>query len=219
MSPQIAPLLHFPGRVIRQSLPQESVAVGLVSLPSARCQPNSTRPFTSRSSLSALALVVLSGLLCKTASAATHITSLSVSATVVSGCRVSPGSAEPAASEPNSWSAPVSVVCSLPVAYQVSVSSNSEMAPGIGHGMELAGLGSSSQALAGLAGYAQTRDLDSLRVPNNPINHRAEAAGDPAYSLIGLPSESPAASGDLNNGVDRPADTPAPGITTVTIVY
>jgi hypothetical protein len=219
MSPQVAPLLHFPGRVIRQSLPPAAVAVGLDSLPSARCQSNSTRPLTSRSSLSALAIAIFSGLLCNTAFAATHITSLSVSATVVSGCQVSSASAEPASSGPNSWSAPVSVVCSLPVAYQVSVSSNSQMDPGISHGMELAGLSSGSQALAGLPGYAQARDLDSPRVPNSPIDHRAEAPGEPAYSLTGVSSGSPAVSADAKNGVDRPADTPNPGTMTVTIVY
>jgi hypothetical protein len=211
MSPQIASLLHFPGRVVRQSLPPAAVAAGLVSLPSARCQPNSTRPFTSPASLSVLAIAILSGWLCNTAFAATRITSLGVSATVVSGCQVSPAAAERSASAPGSWTAPVSVVCSLPVAYQVSVSSNSETA----NGTELAALGSTSSLVAGLPGYAQSRDLDSLR----PLDHPVQATEEPAYSLVGLSSGSPASPEGADREADRPVDAPAPRTMTVTIVY
>jgi hypothetical protein len=211
MPPQIASLLHFPGRVIRQLFPPAAVAAGLVSLPSARCQLNSTRPFTFPASLSALAIAIVSGLLCSPGFAAVRITSLGVSATVVSGCQVSPAAAERSASAPGSWSASVNVICSLPVAYQVSVSSNSEMA----NGTELAALGSTSSLVAGLPGYARTRDLDSLR----PLDHSVQATGEPAYSLIGPSSGSPASPESADRGADRPVDAPTPRTMTVTIVY
>lgn len=50
MSPQFASLQYFPGRLVRQSLPSEAIALGRLtfSAPSARCQLNSKPPLTSR---------------------------------------------------------------------------------------------------------------------------------------------------------------------------
>ncbi len=153
------------------------------------------------------AIAVLSGLLCPAAFAATRTGSLLVSATVVSGCQVSPAlsAAEGAASAPNGWSVPVSVTCSLPVSYQVEVSSNSSL--------ELAGLGSPSPAAAGLQGYGRARDLDSLPTPDQPT----KAAAGTEQGAAGLLSPGlPPGSVDIANG---PADGPDPGAITVTIVY
>jgi len=64
-------------------------------------------------------------LLCNPALAATRSASLVVTVTVEAACQVSPvlSAAEIAASRSTSWKNPVSVSCSLPVAYQVTVNS------------------------------------------------------------------------------------------------
>jgi hypothetical protein len=190
MPPQFASLIHFPGRVVRQSLPPVAVALGLLSL-------------------------------CNTAFAATRTNSLFVSATVVAGCQVSAASAQPVASAPNGWTAPVSVNCSLPVAYQVQISSSPQVEPGVGvesepgiePGIELAGIGPNGPAVAGLPGYMQSRG--SLRTPDQPV----QATGEPAYSLISLPSGPSTSSNGAEQGANRNQDAHAPGSITVTIVY
>jgi|HubBroStandDraft_1064217.scaffolds.fasta_scaffold231924_1 hypothetical protein len=183
MSPQFVSLLHFPVRVVRQSLPSVAVVLGLLSL-------------------------------CNSAFAATRTNSLFVSATVAAGCQVSPASAEPAAGAPNAWTASVSVSCSLPVAYQVEVSGNSEMS----HGIELAGLSSTAQAVAGLPGYTY-RDLDSLRAQGHTVDQPLQATGEPAYSLVGPSSALPASPESADEGANRNPDAPTAGSITVTIVY
>ena len=187
MSPQPAHLLYFPGRALRQLL------------------ISSLLPRV-------LAIAILPGLLCGPAFAATHIASLSVSATVVSGCRVSAAlsSADRTASAPNALTVPVSVNCSLPVAYQVAVSSSQHT--------ELASLSSTSPVLAGLPGYARTRDLDSLQTApvDGPIAEPIRVTMEPDYGLTGL-----AASGlpAPSEGANRPADALVAAPITVTIVY
>jgi hypothetical protein len=186
MSSQFASLLHFPGRVVRQSLPTVAVALGLLSL-------------------------------CNSAFAATRTTSLLVSATVAAGCQVSAAAAKPAASAPNGWTAPVSVNCSLPVAYQVMVSSTPQAEPGIETGIgpevELAGLGSARPTVAGFSGSAQARG--SLRALDQPV----QATGEPAYNLIALSSGPSTSSKGAGEGTNRNLDTLASGPITVTIVY
>jgi hypothetical protein len=187
MSPQFASLLHFPVRVVRQSLPSVAVVLGLLSL-------------------------------CNSAFAATRTNSLFVSATVVAGCQVSPASAEPAAGGsstlPALFAAPVSVSCSLPVAYQVNVSSNSEMS----HGIELAGLSSTAPAVAGLPGYTD-RDLESLRAQGHIVDQPSQATGEPAYSLVGSSSTLPASPESAVESPNRNPDASTAGSITVTIVY
>jgi hypothetical protein len=229
MNPRFASLLHFPGCAVRPSLRSVAVALRLLNPPYARCRLNSRRPFTSRASLPVLAIAVFPGLLCNTAFAATRTTSLMVSVTVAAGCQVSPAlsAAEPTASAPNVWNAPVSVNCSLPVPYQVDISSNPQIGPGIEPGIEhgselgieLAGLGSTSAAAVGLPGYAYPRDLDSLRAPNHTVDQPVQATGEPAYSLVGLSSGLPVSPQGADEGTNGNPDAPVRGTITVTIVY
>jgi hypothetical protein len=148
-----------------------------------------------------LAIAAVSGLLCTSALAATHTASVLVSATVVSGCQVSPAlsAAQRAASATDGWSASVSVSCSLPVSYQVAVGNSA--------GIELAGLGPASPLVTA---YGRTRDLASPRTPDEPT---PAAAGDDH----GL-AELIAAQSSVGPG-DRPADGSDPGTVIVTIVY
>jgi len=182
MPPQPVDLSYFPARVVRQPL-------------AFRVWPRF------------LAVAMLSGLMGNVAFAATRTASLLVSVSVLAGCQVSPAlySAERPASAANGLSAPVSVNCSLPVSYQVSVDSLPTT--------ELASLGSTGPDLAGLRGYANPYELDSLRALDESIH----ATGEPEYLLAELaPSGLPVVSGD---GDYRPADGPEPETITVTIVY
>jgi hypothetical protein len=79
------------------------------------------KPFLGIFGIAAL----LSGLMCPAGFAATRITSLSVTATVAAGCQISPASAADtgAKSGKSNWNTPISMSCSLPVAYQIIVSS------------------------------------------------------------------------------------------------
>ena len=68
-------------------------------------------------------LALEASLLCNAAFAATHSASLVVTVTVEAGCQVSPvlAASEIAAFKSTTWKSPVSVSCSLPVPYQVTV--------------------------------------------------------------------------------------------------
>jgi hypothetical protein len=145
-----------------------------------------------------LAVAVLSGLLSHAALAATGTTSLLVSTTVEAGCLVSPTAG--VSSGPNR----VSVSCTLPVAYQVSV----VVVPQSPH----ANIGSTGPDLASLSGGAYTRDLGSLRPQSQPV----PAASDAGHGLASLASTLPADSFETVRGPDDGKDS---GAVSVTIVY
>jgi spore coat protein U-like protein len=107
-----------------------------------------------KSVLPILGIVSLqAGQMCSPGFAATHTTSVSVSATVVAGCQVSPVpfAAKGAVSDSRGWGAPISMSCSLPVPYQISVTNGART--------NLAPLGSAGSNLAGPSPYARTYHL------------------------------------------------------------
>jgi hypothetical protein len=155
----------------------------------------------SRAALFAFALPILSGALSNPAIAATRTSSMVVSVTVAAGCQVSSALSQEqrAAAAPGAWSAPVAVSCSLPVAYQVDVTSGSSM---------------------NLSANEQMAYLDSLRALSLQSNslqsaQSMRAGTKPTWTE---PASSSAADGSLEVA-DGPAQGPDPGAVTVTIVY
>jgi len=149
-------------------------------------------------------LALQAGLVCKTGSAATLTSSLSVSVMVEVGCQVSPAGsgAESAAMK---WNSPVSVNCSLPTPYQVTVSSNPATDP--------AGLRLANTGLTDLHGFRQVDGRDLL----HPNGRSIRPAGDSEYGLV-----RPVAVG-LQAGLTEAARCNAEGAdagtVTVTITY
>lgn len=78
------------------------------------------KPFLGILGIAAL----MTGPMCRAGFAATRTTSLSVTATVAAGCQISPSSAADtgAKSGKSDGTTPISMSCSLPVAYQIIVS-------------------------------------------------------------------------------------------------
>ena len=203
MSPQIVPLYSFPGCVAaRRTLKQVLLSA---SVPAA-------------------AIALLSGCLVNPAFAATHTNSLLVSATVEAGCQVSPtpSTAGHAAAAANSWNAPISVNCSLPVDFQVNVSS--------GTPVELAQLDLTDAA--SLAGYAGNGGLDSLPAANRTVSQTMSQTMNPAMNLARVQSPERASTPEIGMAglasSGAPADFPVTedspdgsqnGTITVTIVY
>jgi hypothetical protein len=149
-----------------------------------------------------LAIAVVSGLLSHSAWAATGTTSLLVSTTVEAGCQVSPSASVP--SSPNR----VSVNCTLPVAYQVSV----VVVPQTAH----ADPGSTGPDLAGLGGDAHAQDLGSLR----PQSQAVPLSSDSQHGLASLASNLPLSlPADSLESAPHPAGGQDSGTVSVTIVY
>jgi len=109
-----------------------------------------------------------SGPACHKAFATTSTASISVSVIVQAGCQVSPA---PSTSGPNGGRAPISMNCTLPVPYQVSVESLPQT--------NSATLGSTGLALATLSG--PDRPLLS-----KPLDWPIESATSPAYARTAL---------------------------------
>ncbi|HTW78645.1 MAG TPA: hypothetical protein VME23_03770 [Terracidiphilus sp.] len=162
----------------------------------------------SRSVVSIVGIVALQGgLVCGTGFAATRTASFSVSVTVEAGCQISPaGSATEGAASGSKWgNSPVSVNCSLPVPYQVTVDSIPQAT--------LARPGATIPGLAGLPRYAHADDRDLLPPHDpsiTPLEHSDYDQVRPAS--FGLTAALPEAA--LCS-----ADDAAPGTITVTIVY
>lgn len=160
----------------------------------------------ARSVLPIVAIVALqASLVCRTGSAATLTSSLSVSVIVEAGCQVSPAGAgaESAASGPMKWNSPVSVNCSLPTPYQIAVNNSSATYPG---GLRLA-----TTSLTDLRGFAHGDGRDLL----HPNGRSMRPADDSEYGLV-----RPIALG-LQAGLTESArcDAEDAGTVTVTITY
>ena len=150
--------------------------------------------------LDALALGLVPGV----AFAATRTTSISVTATVVAGCQVSPATtaAGTAPSGAAGLNAPISMDCSLPVAYQVTISGS----PRTGFGR----LGPTVPEFADLPRYARASDLDSLQ----PQGRSIDSAGEFEYG--------PVSSGSTTGSVEGERCTAygaGDGTVTVTIAF
>ena len=149
-------------------------------------------------------LALQAGLVCKTGSAATLTSSLSVSVMVEVGCQVSPAGsgAESAAMK---WNSPVSVNCSLPTPYQITVDTGSATDP--------AGLRLTATDLTELRGLTQV-DGRNLLHPNGRSIRPPE---DSEYGLV-----RPAALGlqaGLTEAARCDAESADAGTVTVTITY
>lgn len=149
----------------------------------------------ARSVVPVVGMVVMQAwLTCGMGFAASLTASIAVSVTVEAGCQVSPAgyAAEIAASGRKMWDAPVSVNCSLPTPYLVTVHNSSQADP--------AGLGSSLSGLGRLSGFGHSgiRDLDELR------------KNDPDYGPVLRVSSS------LPAGLAESSDS---GTVTVTVTY
>jgi spore coat protein U-like protein len=108
------------------------------------------------------------GMMCSPGLAATRTTSLSITATVVAGCRVSSVlfAAQSAVSESKGRETIISMNCSLPVPYQISVITSARTDP--------TALGLTRSDFAGPSSYALTNNLrnrpdDSIEEPNNGL--------------------------------------------------
>jgi hypothetical protein len=162
----------------------------------------------ARSVIPILGIVALQGgLVCSTGFAATRTASFSVSVTVEAGCQVSPaGSATEGAASGSRWgNSPVSVSCSLPVPYQITVDSNPPTA--------LARPDAISPVLSDLPRYAHAEYRDPLQQHDpsiTPLEHPQYDQVRPAS--FGLPAASV-------ETAHFSADDAAPGTITVTIVY
>jgi hypothetical protein len=167
------------------------------------CLRRSAGRLVAGARLPVLALFALFGLAGNAAFAATQTASIMVSVFVGAGCQVSPvvGST----SAPGASAAPVSVNCSLPVAYQMDVTSSARM--------ELASLSSYSPIVSGLNAYAHGGVVDSL-LGNS---RSAQATGESESGLDGIvSSDMSVAAGAAGEG---PADGSGAHTVTVTIVY
>ncbi len=135
------------------------------------------------------------GLMCNSGFAATLTTSLSVSVTVEAGCQVSPPASvtESAAPAPQRWNSPISVNCSFPVPYQITVTGSPRP--------DLSRLASTIPGLADLRDFAHAGDRDLLQ----PHGRSIEPASDSEYSLL--------------RPVSRTCTAAAPGTIIVTIIY
>lgn len=155
-----------------------------------------------------LGIVVLqAGLMCSTGFAATNSASLTVSVIVQAGCQVSPNGsvAESTVSGPGTWNSPVSVNCSLPVPYQVTVHSN--------RGSDLAGLSSTISTLADHSESAPEGDNNLLQQHDRVIRPlRASENGLVRPISLNSPIE-------LINIAHCSADDTNPDTVTVTIIY
>lgn len=154
----------------------------------------------SSASFAFLAVSILPGLLSTPAFAATRVTSIVVSATVVAGCQVAPS-----ASEANNLVANnlVSMNCTLPVPYQIAVNDNS--------GLQSVSRPSSSAVIAGLPAYA-SRGSESL-----PSDQTTQIASDSDNGLAALASL--AESQDAIQSANGSADGTDAGTVRVTIAY
>lgn len=106
-------------------------------------------------------------LMCNPGFAATRTASISVSATVVAGCQVSPvqSAAKSTALEAKHWETSVSMSCSLPVPYQVSITNSVRT--------DLVPRGPINSDPAGPFPYARTIGLSLLQprdLPDDSIN-------------------------------------------------
>ena len=146
------------------------------------------------------------GLVCNTGFAATGVASLSVSATVEVGCQVSPdGSAASVESETKRSSSLVSVSCSLPVPYLVTMNRSSQA--------ELAAPDTTALGLSNLSGVRRVSDGGLLRAHDWPLGSAGESEYDPIRQVfLGLPP-------GLAEAAQGTAENPDPGIITVAIVY
>lgn len=159
----------------------------------------------ARSVVPIVAIVALqAGLVCRTGSAATLTSSLSVSVVVEVGCQVSPAGsgAESAATK---WNSPVSVNCSLPTPYQVTVNGSSAA--------DLTGLRSTTPSVTDLRGFARGDGRDLL----HPNGRSIRPADDSEYGLVrpvglGLQAGLTEAARCETEGADA-------GTVTVTITY
>jgi hypothetical protein len=126
------------------------------------------------------------GLMCCPGLAATHTTSLSVSATVVARCQVSPilNAAKSAVSKSKGWETPISMNCSLPVPYQISVTDSSRTDSASFDSIRSDVTGPSSHAYNPNPGFFQPRRWpdDSAEEPNHGLV-RPFSAGLPADSI------------------------------------
>jgi hypothetical protein len=147
-----------------------------------------------RPSLAYLAISILPGLLSTPAFAATRVTSIVVSATVVAGCQVAPS-----VSEANNL---VAMNCTLPVPYQLAVNDNSPLQsvsrPSV-------------SSVAGLPAYA-TRGSESL-----PSDQATQIASDSDNGLAALASL--AESQDAIQSANGSANGTDAGTVRVTIAY
>jgi hypothetical protein len=146
-----------------------------------------------RRSLACLAVSILPGLLSTPAFAATHVTSIEVSATVVASCQVAPSISDAMNT--------VSMNCSLPVPYQVAVNGGSPL--------QSVSRSSSSSVVAGLPAYASREPL--------PSDQATQIAADSDHGLAALASL--AESQDAIEGANVSGNGTDAGAVRVTIVY
>lgn len=155
------------------------------------------RPFLPVFGIAAL----MTGPMCRAGFAATRTTSLSVTATVAAGCQISPSSAADtgAKSGKSDGNTPISMSCSLPVAYQIIVSSRP--------------LADHPQSGLATPEYAHDYDLNLSR-PQDRLNNLTVQSG---YDPVRFASRSPAH--DHAEPMRCSADDDGSEIVTVTISY
>ena len=146
-------------------------------------------------------VALLSGLTCRAGFAATRTTSLSVTAIVAAGCQISPATAADPGGKLGkiNQNAPISMNCSLPVAYQVIVSSRR--------------LADDPQSRLIMPGYAQDSGLNLSRAQDRLNNSAVESRYDP----VGFVSRS--FTQDHPEAMRCAADDDGSEIVTVTIIY